>query len=413
MGGRPVRRAARGLLFALAVGLIWPAAASAEFRQGMNITRLFDTPRLDRGAYAAQPFGPWRQQVSESELDMLRSVGFDHIRLPVDPGPLLSVPEAGREGAIEQVFEFIAAARARDLGVILDLHTRPDSRDWNANVILQSLEGPKFEALMALVRDLSRRIAGLRDSRVALELFNEPQKECRRTKGPDWTLFQSRLLEAARAAGPEVGLVITTGCWSSVDGLVHLDLDMRSDRNLYLMIHFYEPHIFTHQGASWSAPVRHIAGLDYPVDPAGRETSRKSTERWIADAKGMDQEVREEAKRYALRMADGYFAKPVGRAQIEARLGLAAAWADRTGLPRERVLIGEFGVHRWAGIRLAERPEQSKKAWLRDVVAVSRKFGFGWSLWAYDGAFGVVEDRPSRRIEPHTLDALFGQTENR
>lgn len=403
-----MRRAARGVLLALAIGFCAPVAVAAEFVRGMNVTRLFDTPKLERGAYAAQPFGPWREQVAESELRMLRSVGFDFIRLPIDPGPLLALPEAGREAAIEQVFDFVKAARAHDLGVMLDLHTRPDNREWNAGAILQTLEGEKFGRLQELVRNLSARIAPLADKRVALELFNEPQKECRRPNGPDWTEFQIRLLRAARSGGRDTGIVVTTGCWSSVDGLVNLDLDMRADPNLYLMIHFYEPHTFTHQGASWSMPVRHIAGLDYPVDASRREATQKATSRWVDEQKGLAPDVREEARRYAARMVEGYFAKPIGRPQIEARLGLAAAWADRMGLARDRVIIGEFGVHRWAGIKLAAQPEASKKAWLQDVVSVARDLGFGWAVWGYDGAFGVVSDRPAREIEPYTLEALFG-----
>lgn len=408
-----MRRGVSGFLLALAIGLCAQGVSAADFVRGMNVTRLFDTPKLERGAYADVPFGPWREQVAESELKMLRAVGFDFIRLPIDPGPLLALPEAGREAAIGQVFDFVKAARAHDLGVMLDLHTRPDNRDWNAGAILQSLEGEKFERYRALVADLAARVERLQDKRVALELFNEPQKECRRPNGPDWTEFQTRLLRAARQAGPGTGLVVTGGCWSSVDGLVNLDLDMKGDQNLYLMIHFYEPHTFTHQGASWSMPVRHIAGLDYPVDASKREATKKATRKWVEEQKGLKPEVREEAQRYAERMVEGYFAKPIGRPQIEARLGLAAAWADRMGLPRDRVILGEFGVHRWAGIKLAERPEDSKKAWLHDVVSVARDLGFGWAIWGYDGAFGVVSDRPAREIEPYTLEALFGSANKR
>ncbi len=403
-----MRRAARAFLAALLLAALAPAAAWAAFGKGMNVTRLFDTPRLERGGYAPVPFGPWREQVAEAELEMLRRVGFDFIRLPVDPGPLLALPAEAREAAIAQVFDFLRAARARDLGVVIDLHTRPDSRDWNAAAILRSPDGAKFERYLDLVRDLAARVERLGDGRVALELFNEPQKECVSPRGTDWTAFQARLLGAAREVAPSAGIVVTGGCWSSVDGLAHLDLDMRADPNLFLMIHFYEPHQFTHQGASWSAPVRHIAGLDYPVDPAGRDAAQAATAKWVEEQKGLTPEVRAEASRYAARMVDGYFAKPVGRPQIAARLGLAAAWADRMGLPRGRVILGEFGVHRWAGIRLARHPESSKKAWLRDVVSVSRDLGFGWAVWGYDGAFGVVGERPAREIEPHTLEALFG-----
>ncbi|WP_162915223.1 glycoside hydrolase family 5 protein [Desertibaculum subflavum] len=403
---------AAGLLSIAAIASRAHAEAEAPFGRGINITRLFDTPKLQPGparAYATPPFGPWRAQVTEAELVRLREAGFDFIRLPIDPGPLLALPEEVRSAAIDQVFDFVAAARAFDFGVVLDLHNRPDNREWNAAAILQSLEGDKFARLQRLVRDLAGRLAARNDPRLALELFNEPQRECVRRQGPDWTAFQPRLVAAARQAGPNVNLVITGGCWSSVDGLASLDVKpLGPTRHLFLMIHFYEPHAFTHQGASWSAPVRDLAGLDFPIRPAGREAARAATERAVAARKSLSDEAREKIRRSAEGSVENYHKRPVTPARIAERLKIAADWADRSGLSRRQVIVGEFGVLRTGGIRAVADPDRARSAWLRAVVEASESLGFAWAVWGYDGAFGIVESTRNRKLEPFILEALFG-----
>ena len=407
---RALRVAFVACLFALRPAMA-SAAAEAHFQHGINVTRLFDTPRLKPGAareYDVRPFKPWREQLREAELGGLRGAGFDFIRLPIDPGPFLALPQADRDGALDHVFDFVATARARDFGVVLDLHPRPDSKEWNAAALLQSLEGEKFLRFKAFVVRLGRRLAERGDPQIALELFNEPQRECKRGGAPDWTSFQGELLRAVRAEAASVPVVVTPGCLSSVDGLAHLDPDIVAGAHVYLMIHFYEPHAFTHQGASWSPPARLLAGLSFPIQPGDRDAARLATERWIAGQAGGAAAATPEQRQFAERTVETYFARPVTAATIRERLSLAAAWADRAGLPRNRVMVGEFGVLRSGGIRMTPDPDRARAAWLREVVSASDELGFSWAIWGYDGAFGIVTEGAGRKLEPFTLDALFG-----
>ena len=388
------------------------AESEAPFHRGINVTRLFDTPKLIPGPardYATPPFGPWRNQVTEAELTRLRQAGFDFIRLPIDPGPFLALPDDVRIAAIDQVFDFVTAARGAGFGVLLDLHPRPDSREWNAAAMLQSPDSEKFGRLTRLVRDLSAKLASRNDPKLALEPFNEPQRECVRKNGPDWTQFQPRLIAAAREAGPTVNIVVTGGCWSSVDALANLDpTTLGPTKHLFLMIHFYEPHAFTHQGASWSAPVRDLAGLGFPIDPAGRDVARAATASAVEKRKDLAGDARDKALVAAERNVDQYHKQPVTPAKIAERLKIAADWADRAGMPRQHVIVGEFGVLRWGGIRAISDPNRAKAAWLRAVVDASEAHRFAWAVWGYDGAFGIVSEGKDKTLEPYTLEALFG-----
>lgn len=385
--------------------------AKGPFGRGLNVTRLFDTPkRLPgvAGAFENPPFKPWRQQVREAELDQIRQAGFDFIRLPIDPAPLLASEDRQRGEVLDHILGFVAAARARDLGVVLDMHPRPDNPEWNTNALLQSLETDKFRRFGALIVTLARRLAARADDRLALELLNEPQRECTRSPGPDWTGLQRSLLRAARDAAPAVNLVVTGTCLSSVDGLAHLDPAIVAGRHVFVMVHFYEPHAFTHQGASWSPPARFLAGLSYPIDPTQRATALEATRRWIDTHGKQGHGADAKQQEFALKTVETYFSRPVTPATIRARLEVAAAWADAAGLPRSHVMVGEFGVLRSGGIRLADQPDRARAAWLRTVARSSEELGFSWAIWGYDGAFGIVSEDGARTLEPLTLDALFG-----
>ena len=42
------------------------------------------------------------------------------------------------------------------------------------------------------------------------------------------------------------------------------------------------------------------------------------------------------------------------------------------------------------------------------MIGRAERRGYGWSLWSYGGAFGVVEAFDTRRAEPDVLDMVRG-----
>jgi hypothetical protein len=78
---------------------------------------------------------------------------------------------------------------------------------------------------------------------------------------------QIALLDAARAAAPHFTLVATGACGSMVRGLDALDpAPLQRFQPLLFTFHFYEPYLFSHQGAPWlHEPVyRALNGLPWP-----------------------------------------------------------------------------------------------------------------------------------------------------
>ena len=79
---------------------------------------------------------------------------------------------------------------------------------------------------------------------VFFEVLNEPEVGEYR-----WAGIQQSLVDVIRRSAPEHTIIVTCGEYSNPDDLVRMP--RVADSNYIVNFHFYSPHIFTHQGASW------------------------------------------------------------------------------------------------------------------------------------------------------------------
>jgi len=62
---------------------------------------------------------------------------------------------------------------------------------------------------------------------------------------------------------PDKKIIVGGVFWNSVHTLSQLDIPL--DANIVYNFHFYEPFLFTHQGAYWQPVISNIS-MDYPGD---------------------------------------------------------------------------------------------------------------------------------------------------
>ena len=96
-----MHRLPQAVLFALLL-VLGPPAAALELRRGLNLdiwvewlpveTMLSQDGFLD-------VFPDWRRHVPEARLAGLGTDGFDFVRLPIEPGPLLALGPGEPHGA--------------------------------------------------------------------------------------------------------------------------------------------------------------------------------------------------------------------------------------------------------------------------------------------------------------------------
>jgi endoglucanase len=331
-----------------------PAATAmrraGNLRHGINLSEWF-AQVYDPKGYTKEHFDNWTTQ---QDIALVKATGFDHVRLSVNPAPMFRQGHANDISA-EYLGYLDAAVKMildQGLAVIIDIH--PES-DFKAKLVNDAF----VEQFADYWRALAHHYSNSDPDRVFFEILNEPEISDRYR----WYGIQAKLAAAIREGAPEHTIIAAGARYSSNDEL--LFLDPLADPNVIYNFHFYEPHVFTHQGATWGVNFWHFErNLPYPSSPesAGKVASQ------IPDATN-----RMVILRYGMERWDAV--------RIGMEIGQVADWAKRWNVP---VTCNEFGA-----FRKYSAPED-RAAWIHDVRTTLEQDGMGWTMWDYSGGFGVV-----------------------
>jgi len=327
------------------------AGRVAHLRHGINISDWF-AQVYDPNGFTKQHFDT---AITAHDLDLIQAMGFDHVRLSVDPKPMFHVRQAEQIASDELNYLDAAVKMILDRGLAVEINIFADS-EFKTKL---AADDEFVEQFADFWRALAAHYASLDAERVFFEILNEPEGRDRYR----WYGVEAKLATAIREGAPGNTIIATGAHWSDDDDLVFLE-PLR-DANVIYAFHFYESHLFTHQGATWSSNFWHeLKGVPYPSTPENVQA---------AAAELPDAVHRLQVVRYGL---DRWNAE-----RIDGEIGQVAAWAERWGVPVE---CDEFGVYR------QNADPEDRAAWLRDVRTALEKRGIGWAMWEYHGGFGVV-----------------------
>ena len=346
-----------------------PASRLARLRHGINASEWF-AQVYDKRGYSKEHFRDW---TTEQDIALIQSLGFDHVRLSVDPQPMMANhrPDELAEEYLSYLDAAVKMILDHGLAVVIDLH--PDG-DFKARL---SKDDSFVQEFADFWRALARHYSTWDAERVFLEILNEPEFVDRYR----WYGVQAKLAAAIREGAPGHTMIATGARWSNDDELVFLQL--LRDPNVIYNFHFYEPHIFTHQGATWGAYFWHwVKGLRYPSSP---ETAAKV-------AAGLPDAVDRLA---VIRYGQDHW----GAERIDAEIIQVAEWAGQRGAV---VVCNEFGVYR------AYADPADREAWVHDVRTALERHGMGWTMWDYSGGFGVVTKKDGRNIPDEAVLRALG-----
>ena len=340
----------------------------AHLRRGININDWLAQVG-DAAGYTKEHF---ETTITTHDLDLIAAMGFDHVRLSVDPRPMFHARQANQITAEDLQYLDAAIKMILDRGMAVEMVIFPDA-EFKQRL---ATEDEFVEQFADFWRALARHYAALDPERVFFEVLNEPEGRDRYR----WYGVETKLAAAIRAGAPKHTIIATGAHFSDNDDLVFLE-PLR-DPNVIYAFHFYESHIFTHQGATWSANWWHdLKGLPYPSTPENVQA---------AAAEVTDAVHRLAVMRYGL---DRWNAQ-----RIDAEIGQVKAWGDRYGVP---VVCNEFGVYRKSAAM------KDRLAWLTDVRTALEMHGIGWAMWEYRGGFGVVTTENGQTIaDKETLKVL-------
>jgi len=340
-------------------------------RHGINLSEWFAQVYDQRG-YTKEHFETWN---TAQDIALIKAMGFDHVRLSVNPQPMFRHGQADRipadylgylDSAVQMILD-------HGLAIILDVH--PES-DFKQKLATDDSFVEQFEDYW---RQLARHYSTTNPDLVSLEILNEPEFHDRYR----WQGVQAKLAVAIREGAPLHTIIVAGAFWSSENEL--LFFDPLRDSNIIYNFHFYEPHIFTHQGATWSTNyVHYLKELPYPSTPDNVQPVAVL----LPDAVN-----RLQAIHYGLDQWNAL--------RIEGEIGQVAAWAKRWNVS---VTCNEFGVY-----RKAANP-QDRAAWISDVRTTLEKHGIGWTMWDYSGGFGVVTKQNGQPVPDDVTVKALGRT---
>ena len=339
-----------------------------HLRRGINLSHWF-AQVFDPKGYTKEHFDTYD---TAQDMALIKSMGFDHVRFTLNNEPMFRRGQADRIPAdyLAMVDAAVKMILDQGLAVVIDIH--PES-DFKARLAADDGVVEQFEDYW---RALARHYSTLDPGRVFFEVLNEPEFKDRYR----WEGVQMRLARAIREGAPNHTIIVAGANWSSITELIFME-PLR-DSNVIYNFHFYEPHIFTHQGATWSTNFQHyLSKLPYPSTPENVQA---------AMAQALDAVNQQTILHYGL---DRWNAE-----RVDAEIAVAAAWGKRWHVP---LTCNEFGVYREAAA-----PE-ARATWIHDVRTALEKYGIGWTMWDYAGGFSVVVSKDgARAADDVTLKAL-------
>ena len=388
--------------------LTLPHAAALELHRGVAVHEWLNwSPIDDEGEYVWPPYrseaawlGAYRPVGDWPQGDVfagIKAMGFDFVRLTVDPGPLVASDGARRAQALQIIAAALDRITSAGLAVVLDLHAVSQVPRYGMDFIMSGAESAGVAAYEEMVADVARMIVRGGTSQVALEPFNEPAYyPCDTGGAGDWQKIMASTVARIRAVSPELTVIVTGGCGGNVSGLVDLDPSF-DDGRLYYSFHMYEPHAFTHQGLAGEDDF--VSGLPWPAASGSPEAVVRHLLARMTAA-GLD--AGQQAQRLDAELGEihAYFAADWGQKQLASRFEEALRWAEAHDIPPGRLFVGEFNAALMSpdGRRGAFAADRSR--YVEAVRREAESHGIPWSIWEFSNPFGMSVIEPGGPAAP-------------
>ncbi|PSR53548.1 hypothetical protein AHMF7605_08425 [Adhaeribacter arboris] len=317
-------------------------AQEAPFRKGINLTNWFQ---------AASVREVQINKYTRKDFEQIKSLGCDVIRLPINLHYMTSgAPNYTLEPLFFQFLDQpVQWAEELNLHLILDNHTF----DPIANT------PPDIEQILKKVWPQVAQHYRNRSNLLYYEVLNEPHG----ISATQWNAIQQKVINAIRAVDTQHTIIVGATNFNSYQSMA--EMPVYPDTNLIYTFHFYDPFLFTHQGASWVEPsMEPLAQMPFPYQatnmPALPATLKNT---WLESA-------------YNQYSTDGTVAK------VKEWIDVAANFKNTHGV---KVFCGEFGV------LATNSPSTDRVNWYQTVRSYLEEKNIAWTTWDYHGGFGLFK----------------------
>jgi endoglucanase len=311
---------------------------------------------------------------SLSTLQLIKSSGFTYVRIPIGVTILFNAahPEQLNAANLPYVDAAVDNCIKAGLGVTINLHA------WQNDADMQLANDAAFSDKMAAYwKAVATYFKKYPAAKLFFEVYNEPHASAAgfTTQGYGWWQpVQGKMISAIREATAGHSIIVGGEGWNSIAGLTQLT--PYTQEHIIYNFHFYDPFLFTHQGASWAGwqPAIDARNVPYPSSPealapviANSSNAALNNElQWYG------------AQRYNIDSLDKW-------------IKVAYDWAKNKNV---KLIANEFGSYK------PYAPRQSRLNFLRDVRTVFDKYKIGWAMWECDEDFGWITYPAGNRNNP-------------
>jgi endoglucanase len=326
------------ILFAISI-VTYPQ--ELPFHKGVNLTNWFQE---------GSPQNIQFNKFTKKDFERIKSLGADVIRLPVNLHFMTSgEPEYNLDPLfvymLDQVIDW---AEELKINLILDNHTFDVAQSTSSHI--DSILIPVWSHMAARYRDRSKFIF--------YKILNEPHG----ISDQRWNEIQLAVLEAIRKIDTLHTVIVGPAGWNSYNNLAAMPV--YPDTNLIYTFHFYDPFIFTHQGASWTEPCMvPLSGVPFPYDSILPPCPAELKGTWIES--GLNNYKNEGTA-----------------ANVQKLLDIADSFEKSRHV---KLYCGEFGVY------MLNSPDSNRTYWYKIVREYLESKNIAWTIWDYKGGFGLFK----------------------
>ncbi|MFN7116435.1 MAG: cellulase family glycosylhydrolase [Saprospiraceae bacterium] len=333
-------RLALALIFYSMILLHHAKAQDTPFRRGVNLTNWFQAGNVRQIQFT---------KYTKKDFENIKSLGCDVIRLPIN---LHFMTDGAPNYNIDPLFytfldQVVNWAEELQIHLILDNHTFDPAAntDPNVGIILEKV----WKQMAAHYKD--------RSNYIYYEVLNEPHG----IADALWNSIQQSVVTAIRTIDTKHTIIVGPAGWNSYNNLAAMPV--YNDTNLIYTFHFYDPFVFTHQGATWGEPsMAALANVPFPYNATKMPVFPAALRgTWVESAFNNYQN-------------DGTVAK------VKQLIDIAVQFKQSRNV---KIFCGEFGVY------IPNSNNEDRVFWYDTVRKYLEEKGIAWTSWDYHGGFGI------------------------
>ncbi|MBK8806613.1 MAG: cellulase family glycosylhydrolase [Bacteroidales bacterium] len=331
--------------------------------------------------WLSQVFGwsPRATFFTQEDVKLIKNLGFDHIRMPIDEEQLWTVDGKKIDTAFNYLKQSVEWCVANDLCIIIDLHIIR-SHHFNAangeGKMTLWTDTVAQNTFLSLWDDLQTELKQFPANKLAYELMNEPAAP----EAHQWNSLVNRAITRIRKTEPNRILFIGANQWQTIHNMPFLETP-KGDSNIVIAFHNYDPMLVTHHLASWTSFKAFTGKVQYPGLSASPEDLWKELD-------STDMRVKNEIKGIN---------KVYSREYFDSIVSIAVKRSKELDLS---VYCGEFGC-------LNNVDTTIRHAYYRDFVGTLNKYKIGKAVWDYKGSFQIMGYNTETMQNTNQMDTVI------